>query len=101
MASVLVTGASRGIRRACALALDHAGHDVIAGVRDDQAARRLAGEGGGGPGAGLAGEAGGRLRPVRLDVTDAASVRAAADATGGRLDALVNNAGVAVGGIVE
>jgi NAD(P)-dependent dehydrogenase (short-subunit alcohol dehydrogenase family) len=38
---------------------------------------------------------------VRLDVTDAASVRAAADATGGRLDALVNNAGVAVGGIVE
>jgi NAD(P)-dependent dehydrogenase (short-subunit alcohol dehydrogenase family) len=89
MSSVLITGASRGIGRAAALALDRAGHDVIAGVRDTEAADRLAAE------------ASGRLRTVRLDVTDATSVRAAADAVGGRLDALVNNAGVVVGGIVE
>jgi NAD(P)-dependent dehydrogenase (short-subunit alcohol dehydrogenase family) len=89
MSSVLITGASRGIGRAAALALDREGHEVIAGVRDAQAAARLAAE------------ASGRLRTVRLDVTDASSVRAAADAVGGRLDALVNNAGVVVGGIVE
>jgi NAD(P)-dependent dehydrogenase (short-subunit alcohol dehydrogenase family) len=89
MSSVLITGASRGIGRAAALALDRAGHDVIAGVRHQQAADSLAAE------------ASGRLRTVRLDVTDAESVRAAAVAVGDRLDALVNNAGVVVGGIVE
>jgi NAD(P)-dependent dehydrogenase (short-subunit alcohol dehydrogenase family) len=89
VSSVLVTGASRGIGRAAALALDRAGHDVIAGVRDAEAADRLAAE------------ASSRLRTVRLDITDAGSVRAAADTVGGRLDALVNNAGVAVGGVVE
>jgi NAD(P)-dependent dehydrogenase (short-subunit alcohol dehydrogenase family) len=89
MTTVLITGASRGIGRAAALALDRAGHDVIAGVRHDEAAGRLAAE------------ASRRLRTVLLDVTDAASIHAAADAAGGRLDALVNNAGVVVGGIVE
>jgi NAD(P)-dependent dehydrogenase (short-subunit alcohol dehydrogenase family) len=89
MSSVLITGASRGIGRAAALALDRAGHEVIAGVRDAEAGERLAAE------------ASGRLRTVRLDVTDAGSIRAAAEAVGGRLDALVNNAGVVVGGIVE
>jgi len=89
MSSVLITGASRGIGRAAALALDRAGHDVIAGVRDTEAADRLAAE------------ASGRLRTVRLDVTDATSVRAAADAVGGRLDALVNNAGVGIGAPME
>jgi NAD(P)-dependent dehydrogenase (short-subunit alcohol dehydrogenase family) len=89
MTTVLITGASRGIGRAAALALDRAGHDVIAGVRHSEAAARLAAE------------ASERLRTVLLDVTDAASIRAAADAVGGRLDALVNNAGVVVGGIVE
>jgi len=89
MSSVLITGASRGIGRATALSLDRAGHEVIAGIRDEEAAERLAAE------------ASGRLRTVRLDVTDAGSIRAAADVVGGRLDALVNNAGVVVGGIVE
>jgi NAD(P)-dependent dehydrogenase (short-subunit alcohol dehydrogenase family) len=89
MSTVLITGASRGIGRAAALALDRAGHEVIAGVRDEEAAGRLAAE------------ASGRLRTVRLDVTDANGIRAAVDAVGGRLDALVNNAGVVVGGIVE
>jgi NAD(P)-dependent dehydrogenase (short-subunit alcohol dehydrogenase family) len=89
VSSVLITGASRGIGRAAALALAREGHEVIAGVRDAEAGDRLAAE------------ASGRLRTVRLDVTDASSVRAAADAVGGRLDALVNNAGVVVGGVVE
>jgi NAD(P)-dependent dehydrogenase (short-subunit alcohol dehydrogenase family) len=89
MTSVLITGASRGIGRASALALDRAGHDVIAGVRDEEAGRRIAAE------------ASGRLRIVHLDVTDHDSVQAAAEAAGDRLDALVNNAGIAVGGVVE
>jgi NAD(P)-dependent dehydrogenase (short-subunit alcohol dehydrogenase family) len=89
MASVLITGASRGIGRASALALARAGHDVIAGVRDEAA------------GDSLIAESSGRVSTVRLDVTDAESIRAAAQAVGGRLDALVNNAGIAVGGVVE
>jgi NAD(P)-dependent dehydrogenase (short-subunit alcohol dehydrogenase family) len=89
MSTVLITGASRGIGRATALALDGAGHDVIAGVRDEDAAERLAAE------------ASGRLRTLRVDITDADSVHAAAEAVGGRLDALVNNAGVVVGAPVE
>jgi NAD(P)-dependent dehydrogenase (short-subunit alcohol dehydrogenase family) len=87
--SVLITGASRGIGRACALRLDRRGFDVIAGVRSEEAGRRLAGE------------ASGRLRVVRIDVADPESVRAGAGVVGDRLDVLVNNAGIAVGGIVE
>ena len=89
MATVLITGASRGIGRASALALARSGHDVIAGVRDEEAGRALEAEGSG------------RVRAVKLDVTDAASIAAAAEAVGDRLDALVNNAGIAVGGVLE
>jgi NAD(P)-dependent dehydrogenase (short-subunit alcohol dehydrogenase family) len=89
MASILITGASRGIGRASALALARAGHDVIAGVRDAEAGKQLKAE------------AGGHLRAVGLDVTDPKSIRAAAEAVGDRLDVLVNNAGIAVGGVVE
>jgi NAD(P)-dependent dehydrogenase (short-subunit alcohol dehydrogenase family) len=89
MASVLITGASRGIGRASALALDRAGHDVIAGERTEEAARELA--------AGATD----RLRTVHLDVTDPGSIRAAAELAGDRLDTLVNNAGIALGGVVE
>ncbi len=89
MSTVLITGAARGIGRASALALDRAGLDVIAGVRDEAA------------GAALAAEASSRLRTIRLDVTNPDDVRAAAVAVGGRLDALVNNAGIVVGGIIE
>jgi NAD(P)-dependent dehydrogenase (short-subunit alcohol dehydrogenase family) len=89
--TVLVTGASTGIGEASARHLSGLGFDVIAGVRSDEAVAR-------------AREAG--LEPVRLDVTDAASVAAAADFVEARvgslgLDGLVNNAGVAVSGPVE
>lgn len=91
MPSVLVTGAARGIGRAIALQLAADGWEVHAGVRrpaDGEALTTAAG-----PGA--------RLAPVLLDVTDAAQLASLPDALPERLDALVNNAGIAVGGPVE
>ncbi len=87
----MVTGASTGIGEASARHLSALGFDVVAGVRSEEAAAR-------------AREAG--LEPVLLDVTDAASVAAAAAFVEARvgergLDGLVNNAGVAVTGPVE
>lgn len=92
--AVLVTGASSGIGRATALALDSLGFEVFAGVRKDSDAESLRAEGSD------------RLEPLMLDVADEASVGAAASAveerTGERgLAGLVNNAGVAIGAPVE
>ena len=91
---VVVTGASTGIGHACALHLDRIGFRVFAGVRRDEDAERLRAAGTD------------RLTPVRIDVTDAASIRAAAEqvekALGSEpLSGLVNNAGIAVSGPVE
>jgi NAD(P)-dependent dehydrogenase (short-subunit alcohol dehydrogenase family) len=90
---VLVTGASTGIGRATALHLADHGFDVLAGVRTDGAA------------ASLVEESGGRVRPVLLDVTDADAIKAAAEvvaeAGGGRLGGLVNNAGIPSVGPLE
>lgn len=92
--SVLITGASTGIGRACALHMDRLGWRVFAGVRKDADARSLRGE------------ASPRLTPVRLDVTDSPSIRRARStverAVGAAgLSGLVNNAGIAYGGPVE
>ncbi|MPZ16473.1 MAG: 3-oxoacyl-ACP reductase FabG [Luteitalea sp.] len=84
----LVTGASRGIGRATALALARAGAAVVAAARADHAtavADEIA-------------ETGGRALAVTAEVTDEAAVRAMMDQTVdafGRLDVLVNNAGIA------
>jgi 3-oxoacyl-[acyl-carrier protein] reductase len=84
--SALVTGGSRGIGRAIALALAAEGAKVtIADVLDEPAQEtiRLAPEG--------------AVRYVRTDVTDPAAAKAAVDAAvehGGALDVLVNNAGI-------
>lgn len=76
----LVTGASRGIGRAVALALATRGFDVVATMRDPGVGTALVAE---------ATAAGGALRVERLDVTDPSSI-----SIPDGLRVLVNNAGV-------
>ncbi|GAA4976343.1 SDR family NAD(P)-dependent oxidoreductase [Pseudonocardia tropica] len=88
---VLVTGANKGLGLTTARRLGALGHTVLLGSRDHGRGAEAAGK--------LAAE-GIDAVAVDLDVTDDASVTAAADrirAEYGRLDVLVNNAGV-VGG---
>lgn len=89
---VLVTGASRGIGRAIALACAREGAVVGVGFRQSRGGAEE-----------VAAAAGARASVVELDVTDAASVDRAvaafAEAAGG-LDALVANAGVAASGLL-
>jgi NAD(P)-dependent dehydrogenase (short-subunit alcohol dehydrogenase family) len=85
----LVTGANKGIGYHVAAQLAALGATVVLGARDPERGEAAA--------AALRAE-GGDVRAVRLDVTDPATVRAAADWIGerfGRLDVLVNNAGAA------
>jgi NAD(P)-dependent dehydrogenase (short-subunit alcohol dehydrogenase family) len=91
--TALITGASTGIGRATALGLAASGWTVIAGVRKTADAEAL--RAGGGE----------RVIPLELDVTDTEQIERAAERVGelapGGLDALVNNAGSAVGGPLE
>jgi NAD(P)-dependent dehydrogenase (short-subunit alcohol dehydrogenase family) len=84
----LVTGAARGIGQAVALALAHAGADVVLGLRDVKTGGEL----------GRAIEAmGRRALPVQMDVTRLDQIAAAVEqavARFGRIDILVNNAGL-------
>jgi NAD(P)-dependent dehydrogenase (short-subunit alcohol dehydrogenase family) len=89
MPSVLITGAARGIGRATALRLAGAGWDVIAGVRREQ------------DGEELAKTQPGRISSVILDVTDEQQVASLEHALPAHLDAVVNNAGIAVTAPVE
>lgn len=87
---ILITGANKGIGYETARQLAREGHTVLLAARDANKAEAAA--------AGLAGE-GLTVEPVTLDVTDDASIaRAAAQIAErhGRLDTLVNNAGVAL-----
>ena len=81
---VIVTGAARGLGREFACALGHAGAQIVAADINDCAET-----------AALAAKAGARALPLRLDVRDAASAQAMAEAAVnefGRIDGLVNNA---------
>ncbi|MFD3525383.1 SDR family NAD(P)-dependent oxidoreductase [Streptomyces sp. NPDC058653] len=81
ISSALVTGANKGIGRATARELIRRGLTVYVCSRSAERA------------ADAAAEIGGDARPLRLDVTDAASI---ADAASGidSLDVLINNAGI-------
>jgi NAD(P)-dependent dehydrogenase (short-subunit alcohol dehydrogenase family) len=87
--TALVTGANRGIGREVARQLAARGYEVLLSARDGQQASAAAEE--------IAGETGASVRALTLDVSDPASIEAAAEsvvAGPGRLDVLVNNAGV-------
>lgn len=85
----VVTGGSRGIGRACGLALAGAGARVVLGYRQEFAAvERTAAE---------IRKGGGEALPVQADVSsdpDCRRLMQAAAETFGRLDILVNNAGI-------
>ncbi|MFD1662058.1 SDR family NAD(P)-dependent oxidoreductase [Streptomyces caeni] len=84
MTTTLITGANKGLGFETARRLVAAGHTVWIGSRDAERGRRAAERLG--------------VRAVRLDVTDDASVAAAAEAVEaeGGLDVLINNAGIEV-----
>lgn len=91
---VLVTGASTGIGRACAVRLAKKGFGVFATVRTEEDARSIES---------AAPEAAHPVRAVRLEVTDAASIAAAVEVVQAGvgeegLFGLVNNAGICVVG---
>ncbi|GAB7043418.1 MULTISPECIES: SDR family NAD(P)-dependent oxidoreductase [Catenuloplanes] len=87
MSITLITGANKGIGFETTKRLIEAGHTVYVGARDPER------------GATAAAALGARF--VQLDVTDDASVQAALaviDAAEGRLDLLINNAGILADG---
>ncbi|WVT76419.1 glucose 1-dehydrogenase (plasmid) [Sinorhizobium chiapasense] len=91
----LVTGAARGIGRACALACAAAGADVIIGVRNVEAVADLVSE---------LESTGRRVLAVPMDISDSRQIAQAVDtalATFGTIDILVNNVGVAPGNLAE
>ncbi|MGA2740958.1 MAG: 3-oxoacyl-ACP reductase family protein [Bryobacteraceae bacterium] len=91
----LVTGSARGLGRAIALALAHAGADVALGLRDVHADGGLPKE---------IDALGRRALPLQMDVASLDQIQRAVDGAAahfGRLDILVNNAGIAPGNPAE
>lgn len=89
MGTIVVTGASTGIGRACAERLARDGHTVIAGVRKESDAEALR-------------AAQPTIEPAIVDVTSAEQIAAlGARFDGQPLAGLVNNAGMGVGGPLE
>ena len=84
----LVTGAARGIGRACALALAGAGADLVLGLHDRNNDGELAAE---------IEALGRRVLPLQMDMARPAEIRDGVEkaaAWRGRLDVLVNNVGI-------
>jgi NAD(P)-dependent dehydrogenase (short-subunit alcohol dehydrogenase family) len=95
MSTVLVTGTSTGIGQATAVHLARKGHRVFATMRNPEGAPELGN---------IARAESLPLTVLSLDVDSDASVRAAFEtvrAQAGRVDVLVNNAGVGFAGAVE
>ena len=92
--NILITGASTGFGRDTAEMLAVYGHNVFASMRDPEARNRAHANV-------LRGK---NIEVVELDVTDTHSVDAAVAeviAKAGRIDVLINNAGVLVAGVSE
>jgi NAD(P)-dependent dehydrogenase (short-subunit alcohol dehydrogenase family) len=91
----LVTGAARGIGRACALALAEAGADIALGLKNIQADSGLVKEI----------EAMGRKAlPLQMDVSKLDEIKTAVKEAAeyfGRIDILINNAGIAPENYIE
>jgi NAD(P)-dependent dehydrogenase (short-subunit alcohol dehydrogenase family) len=92
--NVVITGASRGIGRVCALLLDRSGFKVFAGVRRSEDGERLQMK------------STGNIVPVVIDVTSEESINNAARdiaviVNGSGLQGLINNAGIAIAGPLE
>ena len=90
----LVTGANRGIGDAIARELAKRPVRLLLGMRDTGAYEPFAAPAGGAA----------EIVPVRLDLSSQASIDAGCEALGdelGRIDVLVNNAGLMTGGLLE
>ncbi len=95
MAVIFITGSSTGIGLAAAVAFGRAGHDVYATMRNPDRAPELAS---------IAAKERLPIKILPMDVDNDASVGKAIAgvlAESGRIDVLVNNAGIAVTGPVE
>lgn len=91
----LVTGGSRGIGRACSLALAKRGAHVVVNYAGNEAAANET--------LGLIKDAGGKGSALRFDISSTEACAQAVEGIvkeHGRLDVLVNNAGVAIDGLV-
>ena len=95
MSTVLITGASRGIGAACAAAFGKAGYDVAINYNHSKDKAETV--------AAKLRQLGVRSCAVRADVSDSAQVSAMFDAVRrelGSVDVLVNNAGIAMYGLL-
>jgi len=91
--SILITGASTGIGKACALQLDKMGFMVFAGVRKDKDQDTLNKEGSD------------KIKPIILDVTKEETIVDAVKTISNEAEyplfGLVNNAGIGISGVLE
>ena len=91
----LITGAARGIGRACALALAEAGADIVLGLREIQSDEGLINE---------IKALGRKVLSVQMNVSKISEIKAAFEILEkefGRLDVLVNNAGIGPPNAIE
>jgi NAD(P)-dependent dehydrogenase (short-subunit alcohol dehydrogenase family) len=91
----LITGAARGIGRACALALAESGADIALGLRDIRSGEGLADE---------IKASGRKVLSLQMDISKISEIKAAfenLEKEFGRLDILVNNAGIGPPNAIE